>query len=63
MDPISKSPTQNDVVRETLQRSLNVAYETKQNYAVVTYDLAIASKAYAIQIAETPLFDNLLIML
>ena len=63
MDPISRSPTNNDVVRETMVRTMNVAKETGQDYAVVTYDLAIALKAYAIQSIEAPLFDKLLIML
>ena len=42
MDPILQSPTNNHVVRETMVRSLNIAEETNQKYAVVTYDLAIA---------------------
>jgi hypothetical protein len=63
MDPISRSPTSNDIVRETMVRTINVARETGQDYAVVTYDLAIALKAYSIQAVETPLFDKLLIML
>ena len=63
MDPISNSPTRNDVVRETMIRTITVAEETGQNYGVVTYDLAIATKAYAIQAIETPIFDKLLIML
>lgn len=63
MDPISRSPTNNDVVRETMVRTLNVAAETGQEYAVVTYDLAVALKAYSIQQIERPIFDKLLIML
>ncbi|XP_068213902.1 uncharacterized protein [Palaemon carinicauda] len=53
----------NAVVRETMIRTLNVAKETGQSYAVVTYDLAVALKAYSIQALESPLFDKLLIML
>ena len=34
-----------------------------QDYAVVTYDLQVALKAYSIRAIETPLFDKLLIML
>ena len=63
MDPISKSPTNNEVVRETMIRTMNIAKETGQEYAIVTYDLAIALKAYSIQAVETPLFDKLYIML
>ena len=63
MDQISASPTRNDVVRETMMRSLNVAKETKQEYAIVSCDLAVALKAYSIQYLDAPLFDNLLILL
>lgn len=63
MDPISAPPTRNDVVRETMKRSMNVVAETKQQYGVVTYDLAVALKAYSIQALDAPLFDKLLIML
>ena len=34
-----------------------------KNYGVVTYDLAVALKAYSIQALDTPRFDKLLIML
>ncbi|ESO95159.1 hypothetical protein LOTGIDRAFT_160925 [Lottia gigantea] len=63
MDPISRSPTNNDVVKETMIRTMNVARETGQDYSIVTYDLAVALKAYSIQAIESPMFDNLLIML
>ena len=63
MDPIQKSPISNDVVRETMIRIPNVAKESGQDYAVVTYDSAIALKAYSIQSLVAPLFDKLLIML
>ena len=41
LDPIPMSPTNNDVVRETMVRSINIAKEIKQSHAVVTYDLAV----------------------
>ena len=63
MDPISSSPTNNDVVRETMVRTLNVVKEANQDFAIVTYDLAVAKKAYSIQEVERPLFDDLLILL
>ncbi len=63
MDPISLPPTRNDVVRETMERSVKVAQETNQGYAVVTYDLAIALKAYSIQALQAPTFDKLIILL
>ena len=62
-DPISRSPTSSDVVRETMVRTLKIAQEANQEFAVVTYDLAIAQKAYAIQALEAPRFKNLLILL
>lgn len=63
MDPISLPPTRNDVVQETMVRSVKVAQETNQGYAVVTYDLAIALKAYSIQALQAPTFDKLIILL
>ena len=63
MDPIPRSPTNNDVVRETMVRTMTVAEDTGQEYAVVTYDLAIALKAYSIQALESPQFDKMIIML
>ena len=63
MDPISLPPTRNDVVCETMVRSLRVSEEMKQKYAIVTYDLAVALKAYSIQAVQTPKFDNLIILL
>ena len=63
MDPIFQSPTNNDVVKETMIRTMNIANEIGQDFAVVTYDLNIAVKAYSIQAIESPLFDKLLIML
>ena len=63
MDPIPHSPTGKNIVRETMKRSMKVANETTQDYAVVTYDLAVALIAYKIQSIEAPLFDRLLIML
>ena len=63
MDPISAPPTRNDVVRETMSRTMRVAAETGQEYGVVTYDLAVTLKAYCIQALDSPIFDKLLIML
>ena len=63
MEPIPRSPTNNDVVRETMIQSLTVVEEMGQDHALVTYDLAVALKAYSIQALESPTFDKLLIML
>ncbi len=63
MDPISLPPIRNDVVQETMVRSVKVAQETNKGYAVVTYDLAIALKAYSIQALQAPTFDRLITLL
>ena len=63
LDPISHPPTRNDVVHETLVRSLHVANETGMEYHPVTYDLAVALKAYSIQSLRAPEFDRLIILL
>lgn len=63
MDPISHSPTRNDVVHETMLRSLRVAEEANMPFHPVTYDLAVAVKAYSIQSLESPIFDKLVILL
>ena len=62
MDPLLSSTANNKVVKETMVRTLNVGKETGQDYGVVTYDLAVAKKEYAIQSVEASLFDKLLIM-
>ena len=61
MDPVSQSPTRNDVVHEALERSLKVANETDQKYLPVTYVLTIAIKTYCIQNLMASKFDKLLI--
>ena len=63
MDPIYQPPTRNDVVQETMVRSMKVAKEMNEEYAVVTYDLAVALKAYSIQALKIPQFDKLIILL
>ena len=40
-----------------------MAFETHQEYEVVTYDLAVALNAYSIQTLDALRFDKLLIML
>ena len=53
--PYLPVPNKNNVVQETMVRSVKVAEETHQEYTVVTYDLAVALKAYSIQALQTPL--------
>ncbi|KYN03439.1 hypothetical protein ALC62_05715 [Cyphomyrmex costatus] len=60
---INASPTNNDVVYETMLQSKKVARECGQDYIEVTYDLAIAKIALQIQSTEKGLFDILFIHL
>lgn len=46
---INMSPTSESVILKTLEVALKIADESNQEYIIVTYDLAIASKAYKIQ--------------
>ena len=62
LDPISQPPMRNDVVT-TMNRSLKIAEEREMIYHPVTYDLAVALKAYCIQVLELTKFDNLIILL
>ena len=62
MQHIKLPPTRNDVVKETLRRSQIVAEECHEDYALVTYDLAVAKIAKQIQATEKPQFDNIFIM-
>lgn len=57
------SPTSDAVVLKTLQIALNIADECEQKHIVVTYDLAIACKAYKIQADMVPEFDRIFITL
>ena len=50
-----------DVVKETLKRSQVVAKECGAEYAIVTYDLAVAKIARQVQIQNFPNFDDCLI--
>lgn len=58
---LNMSPTVDAVVLKTLQIAQNILRECKQKYIIVTYDLAIASKAYRIQADLAPRFDNIFI--
>ena len=55
-------PTRNDVVQETMFRSLKVADDTKMYHYPVTYDLAVALNAYSFQSLKALLFDRLIIL-
>ncbi|CAG9762688.1 unnamed protein product [Ceutorhynchus assimilis] len=57
---INSSPTNPDVVKETMLRSLQIASECGKEYYNVTYDLAMAKIALRIQSAE-PQFSSLFI--
>lgn len=60
---INFSPTSDSVVKKTLEVAQSVAIECDQQYIICTYDLAIAAKAYRIQLDLSPQFDNVFITL
>ena len=45
-----------------LQRALSCAEEIGESHAIMSYDLAVATKAYSIQALESISFDNVLIL-
>ncbi len=63
MENICLPPTRLDVVVETMKRSQKTAEECGDNYAIVTYYLAVAKLALQIQSEETPTFDNVCVCL
>jgi len=63
MKYIQVPPTRSDVVKETVKRSLNVAWKCGDTFGVVhAYDLAIATIAKQLQREDAPTFDSLFIM-
>lgn len=60
---INMSPTSDSVVKKTLEVAQEVAKDCNQQFITVTYDLAIASKAYKIKEYLSPKFDNIFISL
>lgn len=60
---INSSPTSANVVLATLNMAVRIMEEYDQDYISVTYDLAIAKIALAIQFEEKPKFDKLFIQL
>lgn len=60
---LNMSPTSDSVVQKTLKMAQDIARECNQEHIIVTYDLAIAAKAYKIQATMSPAFDNVFINL
>lgn len=60
---VNMSPTSDAVVLKTLRMALTIADECEQEYIIVTYDLAIACKAYKIQADMSPDLDRIFITL
>lgn len=58
---INASPTSDAVVKKTMDISLDIKNECNQEYIIVSYDLAIASRALRIQKEMQPLYNNLFI--
>lgn len=63
MPIINESPTKDAVVVKTLNMALKLADECHQDYISVTYDLAIAQKAYRILADTKSEFHKIFIML
>lgn len=60
---LNMSPTNDAVVMKTLEMAKQLADECNQKYIVVTYDLAIAMKAYHIKDCMSPQFDRIFVNL
>ena len=60
---INQSPTSTSVVLETMKMSQRIREECGKRYMLVTYDLAIAKIAFALQVEEKSRFEELFILL
>lgn len=60
---LNMSPTADAVVCKTLETALSIAEECGQKFIIVTYDLAIACKAYRIQVDQSSRFEKIFITL
>lgn len=60
---INMSPTSEAVVKKTLEIAQSLAKDCQQKYIIVTFDLAIACKAYKIKADLAPLFDDVFVTL
>lgn len=60
---INVTPTKDEVVVETVKRTLMIANECNEPDMQVTYDLPIAKVAFRIQTDNKPTYDNLFIHL
>ena len=58
MQNIRLPPTREDVVKETLKRSQEVAKKCGDKYAIATSDLAVPKTARQIHIQNSPKFDD-----
>ena len=61
MKHIPLPSTKDDVIKETMRRSLNVAKECGEEFSILSYDLLMAKQVKKIQAEESPEFDNLFI--
>lgn len=60
---INENPTEHPVILEKMRIAMTFAEECQEEYAQVSYDLAIAAKAFQLQSEERPKFDKLFIHL
>lgn len=63
LQSLNASPTKNEIVQQTLDLTLEIQKEVGQSYIEVTYDLAIAMKAYRIKSAYPEKYSSIFINL
>ena len=61
MAPLNKSINDNSTVQYILEQSLKASGEIDQKYAIVTFDLAVAKKAYALVWQYSDLFSKIVV--
>ena len=60
MPPVNASINENTTVQHILETSLTASQEVGQEYAIVTFDLAVAKKAYSL-VWQTPSFSKVIV--
>ena len=63
MPPIHTAITENSTVQEILNTSMRASHEVGQTYTIITFDLAVAKKAYAIIWEKNTVFQNVIVRL
>ena len=61
MAPLNESINENSTVQYILEQSIKASTEVDQEYAIVTFDLAVAKKAYALVWQYTEQFSKVIV--